>query len=467
MKAKTGNALRCISIVCFAVVLLFTFSASATGALPFADRNGILMPDGIPYTAELSVRVKKHIPYGDERTAWLDRLLSHVRLRLSDDGSQRMLTFLTDDSEVFTVIEQKDNGSTKTAVLPVSEKVYTGEPFLVNSGDDPYGDFLLGATGKEHLCLESLLHLFEALPAEFADVCNESRINSNIKGYGIVKNKKTITMSSEISETLSGKLAEMCDTEELAGIIRSVNFSGKQNIKLMYDEKLNLIKIIYDGNLIDGNGFKRKVSISWQHCDGETQKNKLTVKTPRSDGKGRDNFVIEESVISSGNQQQWKAGYIYEALADGVKTVTEISANISESRVEALTTLQGNIIINRKQSGKESAKTELDIDAEIGEKRKGLLSIRTSGGNTIHEDAEISFELSGGADIPDLSGYETAVLDPAVRDKLMNETAAYLVRSFVLLPREDTLFLSGDIPDETWQKITEAAGKTDKEENNP
>ena len=55
----------------------------------------------------------------------------------------------------------------------------------------------------------------------------------------------------------------------------------------------------------------------------------------------------------------------------------------------------------------------------------------------------------------------------ALRSRAVSAMGEKLIPALVLLPEEDTLYLSADLPPETWQAIMNAAQQALREEENP
>ena len=55
----------------------------------------------------------------------------------------------------------------------------------------------------------------------------------------------------------------------------------------------------------------------------------------------------------------------------------------------------------------------------------------------------------------------------ALQQRTVNALGKAVIPYLVLLPEEDTLYLSADLPPETWQAVVNAARQALREEDNP
>ena len=191
----------------------------------------------------------------------------------------------------------------------------------------------------------------------------------------------------------------------------------------------------------------------------------LTLRTPRVKGSGRNNVVLTRTLKETANQATLEASLRYEVLARGVKTVLTGTADLTRDSEEDGQRVTGEVTIQRQQGGESAEKLILSPDLTFTPEGDtlavGTVQIAQSVGSSLKEQADVRMELRRS----DWLIWElrpnviTVVMDnmAGISRRIVQGATVELVRRLVLLPTEDTAFLSAGLEPDVWQQIVDAA----------
>lgn len=427
-----------------------------------------------PLEMELQAAVQTHMPFDKTRTAQLNALLSHLSLRLkfqaTDDAVWGRMAVLADGGEVMSVSarQERQAGQAQFSFLP--DRTYA---WAANSGVSLEG--LLGGGSSGDLSaldglaagwLEDGLILLSALPDCMQDYMKTSKVSTTITGMGKAVEKQVVTIPSSAVDGLGTLLAGYVPQGQLQTLLSGMIFSGKQTVTMWRDENGALLRADYAGNAGVSQEDLREVSLIWRlRRDDEQVLDDLTLRTPRVKGSGRNNVVLTRTLKEDSDQSTLDVSLRYEVLAGGVKTVLTGTADLTRDSKEDGQRVTGEVTIQRQQ-GDESAEKlilspDLTFTPEGDTLALGTVQIAQSVGSSLKEQADVRMELRRS----DWMSWElrpnviTVVMDNMVgiSRRIVQGATVELVRRLVLLPAEDTAFLSAGLEPDVWQQIVDAA----------
>lgn len=442
-----------------ALVLILLPAMAAASVLPFRTLPDYSdMPDGFSMT--LSAQATAHMPFGEERLSWLNALLRHLSMQIISAGERERLCILVDGMEALSADLQTENDLTYSAWSFDPATVYTG---LIQDLPQDTGT-LYGLTLTEHDLMDQVFAVFEDLPTAYGEVMQVSKVNSELKGYGILTSKQQLIIDkkdTELLESLPVRLSALCKDATLRESVSRLVFSGRQVFTLLSDAEGNLLKVSYTGVC----GFpddQREVSLNWQHVSTEGKvRNKLTLKTPTASAKARNNLVVEEKTVPDGAGETWTGTYKYEVLSAGLKTVLTADVNLHLEEE----TLSGKVSFQQNVGSDPYTRILLEPALHLTERNaEGTVKISQYSRKNLLEGAVITLAAQSGASLSRLNTEQAVSMTDTVRERLLKQAVRALIRPLVLLPEEDTLYLSRDLSEEAWSKIAAAATLPELEE---
>ena len=464
---------RWISVALAAMMCLCLCSSAMADARLVPDLEGVYL-ESEPLEMDISVDVQAHMPFDDTRTAQLNAMLGHVSLQVQYQslGGEiwSRLAVLADGDEVMAV-HQRQTGNVEQArfsFLPETTYEWTdGSGISLQTllgGDESVQ--LWGLDGSENTWLDDALPLFDALPGLMPDNLKTTSISTTINGMGKAVEKQVVTISSADVEGLGALLAGLVPEGKLRTLLESLQFSGRQTVTLWRNSDGKIIRADYAGNAGVSQEDLREVSLIWRlRRDDEQVLDDLTLRTPRVKGSGRNNVVLTRTLKETANQATLEASLRYEVLARGVKTVLTGTADLTRDSEEDGQRVTGEVTIQRQQGGESAEKLILSPDLTFTPEGDtlavGTVQIAQSVGSSLKEQADVRMELRRS----DWLIWElrpnviTVVMDnmAGISRRIVQGATVELVRRLVLLPTEDTAFLSAGLEPDVWQQIVDAA----------
>ena len=436
-----------------------------------------------PLEIDLSVDVQAHMPFDDTRTEQLNAMLSHVSLGMQCQSlggeTWSRLAVLTDGDEVMAVHQRQTDAveQLRFSFLPgVSYEWPAGSGFsllgLLGGGEEK--TLSVSLDGTEESWLVDGRTLLDALPDIMPDNVRTSSISTTINGMGKAVKKQILTIPSSGTEGLGALLAGYVPEGKLRSLLESLIFSGRQTVTLWRNADGGILRADYAGNAGVSQQDLREVSLVWRmrRDDGQVLDN-LTLRTPRVKGSGRNNVVLTRTLTEGDGESALELSLRYEVLAGGVKTVRTCAADLTRTAEEDGAHLTGEVSL-QTQTGDESAdKLVLTPDVVLtpgteAPVAQGTVGVAQYTGSSLKEQANVSvtvrlndwmvWELQ-----PNVIQVNEGNMD-SIRKRILQESTVALVRRLVLLPQEDTAFLSAGLEPDAWQQIVDAAQSALQEE---
>lgn len=466
--------MRRLILAVLAVWLCLGLCAPALAEAQFLPGLAEAYPLSEPVEIELQAAVQTHMPFDETRTAQLNALLSHLALRLRfqavDDAIWSRMTVLSDGGEVMSVNTRQEHqaGQAQFSFLPDRTYAWAANSGVslegLLGGDDSIDPWWLD--GLEAGLLADGLILLNALPDALPDYLKTSRISTTITGMGKAVEKQVVTIPSGAVEGLGTLLAGRVPQGRLQTLLSGMVFSGKQTVTMWRDENGALLRADYAGNAGVSQEDLRSVSLSWRlRRDDEQVLDDLTLRTPRVKGSGRNNVVLTRTLKETANQATLEVSLRYEVVAAGVKDVHTVAADLTRDSGEDGQRVTGEVTLQRQQGDESAGKLTLVPDVTFlpeGEiLASGMVQVAQSVGSSLKEQADVRMEVRRS----DWLIWElrpnviTVVMDnmAGISRRIVQGATVELVRRLVLLPTEDTAFLSAGLEPDVWQQIVDAA----------
>ena len=462
-------------ILCWLLTAALLLSAGSALAIENAFFGlDQLQAEEEPIRLLLGVDLESVLPFDENRSQQLSRLLKYVRLdlRVLDGGEEKQEAIrLLVDEDALTVcqVRQGEIGRLQSDLLP-------GE--MLTSPDDDLIGLLFGerqdlpflwADPDQSAWLTELYGAAEALPEAFAAYASTKNVQATVKGMGIARTKTTVSVPKEMEagfgETLAGAASG-----SLRMLIRSLTFSGKQTFTLLRDEAGGLIKVTYSGKCGSGAEPLRTVSFTWTlKRSGTEDKDTLSVTSPAAKGKDRDTLSFTRVETQAEGRHSLQLSWSWSSVRGSGRKTQKAEADLQESEGS----LTGTVILSETPEGKDPETVSLRLEPTLrrSDGIDGTVSFLLKYGKRQAAAGSLNLSLLSGempawnssASPTDLAGASKETLQ-SLQDRLNGALAGWLVRRLVLLPEEDTLYLSADLPPEVWTAIREEAREALKQE---
>lgn len=245
-------------------------------------------------------------------------------------------------------------------------------------------------------------------------------------------------------------------------------FSGKQTITLWRSVDGAILRADWSGNAGISQEDMRNVSLTWKlRRDDQQVRDQLTLRTPRSSGSGRNNVVLSRILKQTENGSSLKVDLTYEQVVQGKKTVLTAETDLSRKVKDGNASVTGTVTVKQQlpeKSERITIKPDVIFQTDSADVlAQGVVNVAQYEGSRLEEQADVHLELKHGSwmfwelrpNIVQVSENNVNVL----RQRILDGFTVDMVRRLVLLPPEDTLFLSAGIDPATWNQIVEAAQK--------
>ena len=427
-----------------------------------------------PVEVTLGADVQTHMPYDENRTGQLNALLKHMNLRihLQQSGGQRWnsMTLLLDGQDVLKIMQREMPGKTEAQFSSMPHTTYVWNQ---EAGIDL--NTLLGGTtselwvdGSEAAWLDDALKLFDALPQAFMQHLKDAKHLTKVEGMGDAVRRQTLIIPQNALDGLGEKLAALCPEGRLKLALETAVFSGKQTVNILRDEQGGILRIEWVGNAGLRGDELRQVSLVWRLKRAENEsKDDLTFKAPYVRGSGRDNMTLQRTITVDGDQAQMQGKMVTNTLVKGPKCVMTTEFNLVRTLEDGHSRVNGEVNVQR-QIGDEKDYDRIVLQPDVtfagtadAPVLEGAVTVSQYRSKSLTDQAKITLRVkaaewlrwelrSSQVRLDETNRYETM-------QRLINGMTVDLVRRLVLLPEEDTLFLSADLDPAVWAQIVQAA----------
>ena len=454
-------------------LVLFAGLACADGSLiPLADG---WLADGEPIRALISVQLDELAPNGELRMEQLNALLSHLSLELvayrSRDLTSGSTRVLVDGEEIIGWDQAENETGSGVILTALPDQTFTsrtGNAVELLLGDGP--EMAIGSIDEAALSLpEELYALLQQLPEALPEYHAEKKVQSAVPKMGTAVHKDTVTVPADQAEEFGTALKKVCTSGRLGAIIAPLVFSGKQSVMTLQNENGDIIKATYSGRCGTDEEHLRSVTMTWLlRREEENTLDKFTLKAPAVKGTDRDSVTFERTAAVKKGELVCEAEVKHEAVLDKKKTTTRMSVNLKPVDGKSLT---GTVTLKLTPPGDDAETVTLTVKPDLQADQDtdavtGTAVFEYKQAKRVLAAGNAKLTLSPAGSIPSVpmeTGTDLSTLSAAELGQWQQKAAAAattaLIRRLVLLPDEDTAWLSADLDPAVWKRIQDEARK--------
>lgn len=463
--------------------------------LPGAGAEAVLTPrlalwDDVPAVQmELGADVSVHMPFDEERCGQLNALLKHLTLRLGlirmEDEEWSRAALCVDGKEAVSFAQRQQDGHTalRVSCLP-GETFTTGQAADASSAlgmllGETGGDMsLFGLDGSEEAWMTDAYALVCSLEEPLSAWCKESAVKTSVKNMGTARIKRSYTVPKDQAEEFASALIAACPMGKLGTLLSGLTFTGQQKLTVLLTKDGTPLRVEYTGKCGPDTKQQRQVTLTWRMRRDQSTLDELTLKSPAVSGTDRNTLTYSRKLApKKSGGKSYDSKFTYEWVKDRQKTTLSGECSLTCTEKKSGSTLSGSVKLKRQLPDAKSAETvKLTPDLLLTDDPAvcGTVLAEVYSGSNIIEQAKISVEIMPGETFDWALGENAVSLDgmdqtslEELRSRVVSAMGAELIPMLVLLPEEDTLYLSADLPPETWQAIMNAARQALREEETP
>ena len=459
-------------MVAMCLSLLVLMMSGALADVPFLMHSNGWNLDSTPLDVLLKADVDTHMPFDDDRLAMLKPLLNLMSLRLVTGEDEGFVTIGIDGQDALT-LKQHGNMAQLSCM-----------PDVTYSDDDDPISMLLGAETEFpgayealHLSPEGetlLTHgraLLEKIPQAFESNGKKTKNAINISGYGKSAYIIDYSVAAGKTEAMKETLMAICPEGWLKRIIGELSFSGKQSLRVYFDEDDVILRIEYNGSCGPKDNL-RTVKLVWKlRHDEAVDKDYIELTAPAKKGKNKNNLTFERTISTNKKGAQTIVGsFKYTKTKNDITEIWNGEYNLSNAYTEDSDVLQGDFMVQTRLGGDDNYKTVIIAPSLIIKGSEeypditGTLSITEKYATRVTEQATLSVELKRADPLDwesterviELSTMDEASLN-ATREDAAAAIAKALVRPLILALGADNEYFFRELPADVVQSIIDAA----------
>ena len=469
-----------------ALLLLISSALAEASLVPHIDDWRL---DTSPVQVTMSVQVNSLAEFDETRVAQLNGLLKHLTVTVKYQETQQeqwgRVGIAVDGSEALALTINERDGLAQAQLSCIGDTTYTSA-----SGDD-VAVWLLGEeVSDEAACepgIEAIIspwlsdgyRMLDLLPNVLADFTAEKTVKTSISKMGTARIQQTITIPEENVGVLPETLASLCTDEATTAVLGSAVFSGKQVIKLWRNADGELIKATWSGQIGPDAEHLRKVSLTWtMRRDDDNTRDEITLKTPAVNGNDYNTISFKRTAkVDEMGVITLTASYSHKSRSDqtvvtrtgeaqltstptseGIQITGEITQSVTPQKEDELTLILTPDLV--------FAAEDVHVYGTIGMERRAEKRVLSSVTLTVDMTQGSYFDwllMPHTIDMDSLNQNGQAAM---THEEITGAAATALIRPLVLLPYEDTLYLSDGLDEAAWAKIVNAARQATEQEAN-
>ena len=470
--------------VLLAAMLLMTSALAEARLVPQADDWHL---EASPVQVTLSVQVSSMAEYDEMRVAQLNALMKHLSITLQYQETPQeqwgRVGIAVDGSEKLVLTMNERDGLAQAQLSCIDDTTY-----ISASGED-VTVWLLGETADETTSYEPGLdnlispwlqdgyHMLDMLPQVLADFTKEKTVKTSVSQMGTARIQQTITIPEESAGMLPETLASLCTDETVSAAMASAVFSGKQVITIWRNADGEMIKATWSGRVGTDEEHLRKVSLTWtMRRDDDNTRDVITLKTPSV--KGNDYNTISFKRTAKADELgvvTLTATYSHKSRIDKAVVTREGEAKLTSTPTSEGTLVQGTVTKSVAPQKEDEltlmltpdlvfAADEAHVHGTLGVERRAEKRVLSGIVFTLDMKQGSYFEWLLMPNTVDMDALNVSGQSDMAREEITAAVATTLVRPLVLLPYEDTLFLSDGLDAATWAKVVDAARQATEQE---
>ena len=459
------------------LILLMMLPAAALGEAQLLPQLDAWQNGTLPVQVTLTAQCENTAEFDENRLAQLNALLRHVTLTLQfqEGGGETWgsVGIAVDGQNALslTVNETSDRAYAQLSCIP--DTTYTAA-----TGENVEKWLLGGEESHSALTLDNLTSpwlqdgyaMLDGLPALLADYTAEKAVKTNVARMGTAKTRQTITIPAENAGILPETLASLCADPETAAVMASAVFSGKQTITVFRNGDGAMIKATYSGRCGTDEDHLRKVSLTWcMRRDDDNTRDEITLKTPAVKGNDYNtlNFKRTETVDERGTVKL-TATYTHNSRSGSDKASVTGECSLEAMPTDAGVRLTGKISRSVSENGGDEAWLIVEPDLVFADddlRMTGTAAVETRTKKRTENRWLFTLDMTYGSyfewllhdSTVDMDALEASGKLATAREEITAAAAQALIRPLVLLPYEDTLYLSDGLDEAVWQSIVDSA----------
>ena len=461
-----------------ALLCCLTLTASALAEVAFVPELHGWMLDGIPLELTISAEVEAYAPFDENRLPQLTSLMRHLSLRLTRqpllDETQSTIDLLVDGEAALGIALQQAGQRTLAQLSALPAVTYAGaDPLAALLGTSPEPMTLLGLDGSEAAWVREGYELVIALESALEPyMTSESKVRTDLKDIGTARLKQDYTVSKTDAPDLTALIAGACPEGRLKALASQLVFSGKQTLRVYWDENHLPLRLEWNGNCGLDADHLRTVSLIWRmRRDNKAYRDEITLKTPPLRGTDRNTLTWNFAIVpNKSGQMVLTYDLSYTRNMDKQKTIWSGSGKLTATAMDGGTTVKGEATLSRQLPGEDNAVTyafepnlmfsgDGNAPSVFGE-----LTVSSMNGKKVLSRARLLVELLRTDYTAWRMRESTVELDAldeaslaALRQQAQGAISSTLLRKLLRLPLEDLDYLLKDLPEESIQAIINAA----------
>ena len=462
------------------VLLCLIMAGSAAAEVHFIPTAGEWDLESMPIEVNVSAAVLTHMPFSDERVKQLTAITDRLALRLHwqplAGEIQSRAALLLDGEELISFAQQQTENETMLQLSALPDKTYSAAsaPLDVLLGQSSQATELWGLTGTEHEWLEQgyeLLMNLETALEPYLDA--EKSVKTAIENMGRAAVCQDYTVKSADAAVLTELLSGACPDGRLKELVSSLIFSGKQTLRVYRTSEGVPLRMEYNGNCGKSEDTLRDVNLVWRlRRDDEAYRDEVTLKSPALKGSDRNTISWNCAVTKT------KKGALnldcsleYTVVKDKVKTTLDAEIDLKNELSGEDSHITGDVEIKQKIDDESWNKLifepNLTIYGAAGSPYvDGTVNVKGQTGSSTTEEALLTLSLARAGymswemreNTVDLSLMDEAALSSA-KQEVSQAVAATVIRGLIRAMGTEATYLFQDIPEETVQRLIDAAQK--------
>ena len=462
------------------VLLCLIMAGSAAAEVYFIPTAGEWDLESMPIEVNVSAAVLTHMPFSDERVKQLTAITDRLALRLHwqplAGEIQSRAALLLDGEELISFAQQQTENETMLQLSALPDKTYSAAsaPLDVLLGQSSQATELWGLTGTEHEWLEQgyeLLMNLETALEPYLDA--EKSVKTAIENMGRAAVCQDYTVKSADAAVLTELLSGACPDGRLKELVSSLIFSGKQTLRVYRTSEGVPLRMEYNGNCGKSEDTLRDVNLVWRlRRDDEAYRDEVTLKSPALKGSDRNTISWNCAVTKT------KKGALnldcsleYTVVKDKVKTTLDAEIDLKNELSGEDSHITGDVEIKQKIDDESWNKLifepNLTIYGAAGSPYvDGTVNVKGQTGSSTTEEALLTLSLARAGymswemreNTVDLSLMDEAALSSA-KQEVSQAVAATVIRGLIRAMGTEATYLFQDIPEETVQRLIDAAQK--------
>lgn len=463
-----------------ALLLCLILAGSAAAEVHFVPSVTDWDLESMPLEITLSAAVSTHMPFSDERIKQLTAITDRMALRLHwqplAGEIQSRAALLLDGNEMISIAQQQTEGETmlQLSVLPETTYSAASAPLDMLLGQSSQVTNLWGLTGTEHEWLEEgyelLMSLEEALQP-YLDA--EKKVKTTIENMGRAAVCQDYTVKSADASVLTELLSSVCPDGRLKELVSSLIFSGKQTLRIYRTSEGVPLRMEYNGNCGKSEDTLRDVNLVWRlRRDDEAYRDEVTLKSPSLKGSDK-NTISWNCAVTKGKKGALNldCSLEYIVVKDKVKTTLDAEIDLKNNVSGEDSRITGDVEIKQKIDDESWNKLILEPDLNIHGTAgspyvDGTVNIKEQTGSNTTEEALVTLSLARTGytswemreNTVDLTMLDEAALT-AEKQTVAQAVAAKVIRELIRAMGAEATYLFQDLPEETVQRLIDAAQK--------